>query len=190
MAKTDYSRLTIMFALPRSRTQWWAWFFQQAGIVSKHDPMSRFASPMQFANNTTYLLSTTEGRFFMCDTSAIFFHDQLLTMMPGVQTCYMFRNKDDVMTSLHKQTGHRLDKLIAAQSDRLFKQAYSRDRAVRLHWGCLTDDILRSMWTLVTGKPVPDYATLRKFHDTVIDVPLMEQYRDDEKAKSLWGYRE
>lgn len=186
----DYSALTIMFCLPRTRSQWWAWFFARGlGPWSMHDRMAHHASPASFVRECKANLETND-RVFIADTGAIFFHDYLVKHLPGMRAIYAFRNPEDVIESLRKQTGHNMRSMIEAQNQRLYQRAYQEHNTVRLHWGCVSLDMLRNLWTLVTGLPVPNDDTLRAFNDHIVDVPVLQQFSDKELSKSLWGYRE
>lgn len=190
MVNRDYSRVTMMFSLPRSRTQWWAWFFGH-GIHSLHDPLSRYSSARTFAKDIDNWLDSHTGRMFVADTAGLFFHETLIAAMPGVQRIYMIRNHHDVAQSLNRWSG-RINSFPDLQeaNERLYRYAYRNDDEVRLLWGMITVPILRDMWTWVTALPMPDSATLDRWNQHHVDKPIEQHTFDRQKAYRLWESRE
>jgi hypothetical protein len=165
--------LTIMYAMPRSMTQWWRWFFSK-GCHAVHDPLSRCTHP-----NDLRKLDVD----FIVDTSAIFFHDRLRVLFPEHKAIYMIRSPYDVEASLRAQ--HRTCNL-QEQYTRLMHHAYGADDNVRLHYGCVRPEYLQALTLAVTGKQYGEAADLQQR----IDIPLREQYRDPLKIQSLMRYKD
>lgn len=180
----DFSHVTIMFALPRSRTQWWSRILAH-GVTAWHDPLRDHASPHSFLKR----VREHQGRLFIADTAAVFFHDAIVSGLPGVQRLYMIRNPVDVIASLRKQTGQDMTINVQQEHAKLFKHAFNDGR--RIYWGCIDNQVFGDTWEYVTGATRPDGVTTRLWCDTIIDTPIADQpVGDIHKLRSLMGYRE
>jgi len=177
----SYERVTLMFSLPRSMTQWWAWFFGH-GCTALHDPLAHHSRPDGLKRD----IDAIEGRVFVADTSAIFFHNQLIDALPGVQRLYNFRSPRDIMDSLYQQTGSDWQTLIADQSRRLVMHGWAPG-ARRIHYVAQAETAAQLVLD-VCGEPFK--GDVQEMLNTRIDVPLAQQYRDHYKTRSLMGYKE
>lgn len=172
------SNVTIMYALPRSMTQWWRWFFSH-GCHSVHDPLARCTHP----RGILQVVEAAEGeRVFIADTGAIYFHEHLQKLLPGHRRIYMLRNPVDCKDSIERQLGRSVD--LREQHERLMRHAYGADNNVRLHYG--TDYDLPGLAGMVTGKTFGNPLMLQ----VRVDTPLRGQYRDRNKIKSLLAYKD
>lgn len=186
----DYSRVIMMFSLPRSRTQWWTWFFSH-GMTAWHDPLWDHAALPSFVRQVDDWLENNEGPLFIADTSAVFFHEQLHQLMPGLRHVYMFRRTQDVVDSLRAQTGLDFTDLINQQHDKLHRHGFEgAEPPLRLHWDFINADVLWAVWRLFVDAPFPSEETLAEWMAHVVDVPVLQQPHDTEKTKSLMGYKE
>ncbi len=182
-----YEHITIMFSLPRSRSQWWAWFFGHA-CLSLHDPMKEHRSPKAFTDG---LKKLPDRPIFIADTAALFFHGKILDELPGVQTIYMIRNHRDVIASLRKQTGFDMSGLINEENEKLYRHAFHQDKGDRVYWGAINATEMHRLWMKVMKLPPPNDRTLLFWGEHIVDVPLMEQpFGDPDDVKSLMGYKE
>lgn len=168
-----YEHLTIMYALPRSMTQWWRWFFAH-GCHSAHDPLARMKHP----KTLKHVVDSVHGeRMFIVDTSALYFHQSLQKLLPDHQRIYMLRNPADCLSSARRQ-GYTFD--AAEMADRMRTHAWGADNNLRLHYGCITAETLATVYTQVTGKPPVDCP---KALDNRIDTLLRMQRRNPEILK-------
>lgn len=168
-----YDHLTIMYALPRSMTQWWRWFFAH-GCHSIHDPLARRRHPDELK---AFVDSLCREPAFIVDTSALYFHRRLQKLLPGHRRLYMLRNPADCLASARRQ-GYTFD--AAEMADLMRTYAWAEDNNQRLHYGCLSADTLASVFTQVTGKPPMDGA---KLLDNRIDTLLRMQRRNPDILK-------
>ena len=175
----DYSHLTIMYSLPRSMTQWWRWFFAH-GCHAVHDPLARMRHPDKLKS----LVDAAEGeRMFVADTSAIFFHDRFLDLLPGHKRMYMIRSPDQVAESIRRQGCTPPGAMLLDQHSRLVFRAYSAPSA-KIRFGYVFD--LPQWYTFVTGREDCPWDAL----DHHVDVPLRQQYRNPANQKSLLAYKD
>lgn len=173
-----FDHVTIMFSLPRSMTQWWAWYFAQSGeVATMHDPLSRCGRP------ETLLRDIPDGApVLVVDTSAVFFHERLRKAMPGAKRMYNFRHPADVKTSLERETGSRQDARINAAYEALYRHAYDEDNLCRQHYGAFDLEAAAR----VVGTAFVDRTLLQ----TKVDVPVRKQFRDPKLVRSLMSYSE
>lgn len=175
--------------MPRARTQWLCWLFQNAGLPAWHDPLANCASPGELVRNVRAVLSRYP-HLLIIDTAAVHFHNQLVRAMPGVKRAYLFRNPLDSAESIFLQTGERQYRQLEEHSQRLYRYAFD-DQCFRMYHG-LIDQRINDFWRFVEGVDMPKamverYAELR---DTIIDVPLARQPYNPTKTDRLMRYRE
>lgn len=184
------SRVTFLFSLPRSGTQWLCWLYGSS-VTALHDPLKTCGSVDELHERVTRI----PGRAFIADTSALLFHDAIQEAFPGNQSLYLWRDPRHVMESINRAQGVYNETVIRAMEDRLFSLMADAvthpSRAVlcgtydRLH------DFARHAWPRVTGGPgaPEDFDTRTRFK---VDTPLPDQYDaiDYPKVRRLFTTRE
>lgn len=95
----SYEHLTIMLALPRSRSAWMAEFLRPMCVSSMHNPLQQCAS---IAELGTKIDAQPPGRVFVSDVAGLFFFDQLLARFPGAQYLVVHRAASEVEHSMQK----------------------------------------------------------------------------------------
>lgn len=172
-----YEHLTIMYSLPRSMTQWWRWFFSH-GCHSLHDPYARCQHPDELKG----IVDSAQGeRMFIADTSAIFFHERLRSLLPGHRRLYMLRNPRDCQVSVARELGRSPS--LADQHRRLAKHSEGGEQ---LQYGRVTVNDLRWLSQDVTGTTYGN--TLMLSHR--VDVPLRRQYSNPAHVRSLFSHKD
>jgi hypothetical protein len=191
MAEPDYQRLTFVFAMPRSRSRWLAWFMRENGINSFHDPLANCRTPLELLHKVRGQLWTTDGPLVVVDTGAIFFQRALRGYMPTMKRAYSFRNPEDIAKSVYAQT--KIDKLplLTEQNERMYRYAYDDGNNFRFQYG-LMDQRMGEFWKFVTGEPMPPEVAARhnECRSRKIDVPLRMQVPDLFKMRQLERHRE
>lgn len=176
-----YPRLTILYALPRSMTQWWAWFMAQGPCVSMHDPLARCRSPRDLTR-----FVDAERRTFIADTSAIYFHGSMHRIFPGHRALYMLRDPTACLHSAMRQGGN-FD--LNEATRRLMHHASRAPDHVVFRYGELDAARVALLYRDVTGRGVSidsvRYALRQK-----VDVPLRRQYRNTANTLSLFQHKD
>ena len=195
----DYSRVTFMFCLPRSRSQWFAWLINKSSnTVAWHDPLKRCGHP-----NTLVLMidkfldDNPDKRLFIADTAAVMFfrYFTMALSAPSMSSSramnYFFvrRQFGDVLHSMREQTGKWM-------TDFLIKQGIYLDHVSVLHpspiveYNSIALKNVRKLWMWITKG---DYITEKDLYDamaTVVDTPVRDQVADPDLVRSLLAYRE
>lgn len=180
-----YEHLTIMYSLPRSRTQWWRWFMAH-GCHALHDPLAKCRHPGQ----VKAIVDACEGEpVFIADTAAIFFHDRFQSLLPGHRRIFMFRGVGRVEASIRAQGLIPPSALLADGFDRLWQRASIDGPTVQLAFNTLTPRDAAEVFTLVTGKACNHEFAAEKMR-THVDVPLRRQYRNADDTRTLLSYKD
>ena len=165
-------KTTILFSLPRSRTQWWAHFFG-----GYHDRLAHHQSPASFVEEVK------EKPGFYAETAGLLFHDQIVKALPDAQRMYVFRHPEDVLLSIYRQTHQDHSVHINSMQRKLMRHAYEEDRSHRQFYGMFD---LQRAWDFVIGEgPAPLH-----LDSVIVDVPLRQQYVDARSATLLFRHRE
>lgn len=181
----SYEHVTLCFSLPRSRSQWLAWFFGQA-VTSWHDPLKHCEHPL----NLKWMIDQQPGkRLFIADTSAVLFHDAITRSLPGANFLYVLRDPIDVCASLKRETGFPHTSTIQAMNKRLVAAALGADYACTYE---RLDSHVPHWWRIVTGRSPK--GEVEKFwlqaKATRIDTPVNEQDAYPEKLRCLMQHKE
>lgn len=177
-----YPLLTIMYALPRSMTQWWAWFMAQGPCVSMHDPLARCTAPRGLTR-----FVDAERRTFIADTSAIYFHGSMHRIFPGHRALYMLRDPLACLQSARRQGG---DFDAHGSFARLCRHAASaKDPHRVLRYGEVTPAQAAVLYRQVTGRGV-SIEDARFALGQKIDVPLHRQYRNTASTQALFQHKD
>lgn len=191
----SFEKVTLIFAMPRSRSQWMRWFLASGfhddhsdrPIAAWHDPLSNCSDPQRLVKHITHWLNVhennSEARLAVVDTGAIFFWEQLTTAMPGVKEIFMFRNPADIIQSLHAQLGLDMTELVRGQHTRMMNRAYGRNK-IRLHYEAMTPVMLMRVFNEVTGRAI-DIETVIEMSKVKIDVPMLRQPRNNRATAEL-----
>lgn len=190
----DFSRVTIMFSLPRSRSQWFTWFMGQAPNVDAfHDPLKYASHPevlvsmiRDWVNNP----ANAGRRMFIADTCASHFHSRLTNALPGLQQFFVLRQPLEVVESLRRQVGFNMTEMIENQAEHLELVLERVDRRMIFDYHDLSIGKLNRLWDYVTDKQVLLLSDLRERSTKVVDRPLREQYASTELTQSLMAHRE
>lgn len=181
-----YERVTFLFSLPRSGTQWLTWLYGHA-ITAWHDPLKNCGSIRELKEK----VDAVEGRLFIADTSALLFHGQIVDAFPGALRIYLRRPLGEVMPSITANGGVFNPEVLYAMDSRLFEIAedFFNDCQV---WDF---NELHTLGYHIWGPVTREYREPRWFDDkyaTKIDKPLPEQYRliNTAKARRLFARRE
>lgn len=191
----DYSRVTIMFCLPRSRSQWFAWFMRQASNMECwHDPLREMMHPGQLVDKVAKWLVDNDGndkRLFIADTAASMFYNLIDTDMPNVQRFFVLRDETEVAESMRRQTGYEIQDLIHRQAEYLKTVAdHGQSEWPVLYYNHLTYGNLALLWEYVTDRQRITFRQLQDYRSKVVDTPVRQQTHFPERLRSLLGYRE
>lgn len=195
----DYSRVTMMFCLPRSMSQWFVGFMRHSrNTDSWHDPLKQMTHPGQLVDKVaSWLLD--EGnrgrRLFIADTAASMFYSTFDTEMANMQRFFILRDETQVAESLRRQTGYEVQDLIHRQADYLrvvtngiVSRGVSRWPVIR--YDDITYGKLAKLWEYTTDHQPLTFRELRDLYAKVIDVPVRLQPHFPEQLRSLLAYRE
>jgi hypothetical protein len=178
----SYDRLTIIYSLPRSRSQWFTWLFRHA-CEAWHDGMRGCSSPRAFRDKVLiYLRENEHKRLVIADTGAILFYDELERLMPGHRKAFVIREVQDVIRSLHRQGVTGLDDMMRRQANMLAR--HSGGHFV-FHFNSITVHELARLWRTVTGeyhRPLPFFEKANKVY---VDTPIKDQPQAPRAARSL-----
>jgi hypothetical protein len=177
-----YERVTFLFSLPRSGTQWLTWLYGHA-TTAWHDPLKNCASIRELKEK----VDAVEGRLFIADTSALLFYDQIVEAFPGAQRLYLHRPLPEVMKSIVDNGGVYSPEILQAMYSRLEGAAFYGETV----WAF--EDLhlfAQHYWQAVTNRDCPD--NIDAYFHWIIDKPLPEQYRliNHAKARRLFAQRE
>lgn len=186
----EMSRLTFLFALPRSRTQWFAEMMgRNPHVTAWHDPSKHCASPKQLVDKIDAFMARSGDHLFIADTAALMFHSYLTWALPDMTDIYCYRPFEAVRASVRKQTGHDWAAILSPMHARL--------QAIRALGGNVFFDFdnirevdLALCMNLCTGHLDFDAKELRAMCNEIVDTPISEQENYPEKTRSLLGYRE
>jgi hypothetical protein len=179
-----YERVTFLFSLPRSGTQWLTWLYGHA-ITAWHDPLKNCASIRELKEK----VDAVEGRLFIADTSAVLFHDQIVEAFPGAQRLYLYRPVGEVMKSITDNDGVYSPEVLYAmhgQMEGFSFYGYGVWVFSDLH------RFAHHYWYEITGDSGQLDKTWELWCMHKIDKPLREQYRlvNTAKARRLFAQRE
>lgn len=184
-------RLTFLFALPRSRTQWFASVMGRVpGVTAWHDPSKDCMSPKQLVDKINTWMAENDGHLFIADTAALMFHEYLTRALPDMVDVYCYRRLMDVRKSVMRQTGHDWAAILSPMHTRLC--------AIRELGGSVCFDFddfsaqdLRLLMVLCVGDKYNLHNDeLDKLCAEVIDTPIRDQANDPVNTRSLLAYRE
>lgn len=186
----DYSHVTMMMSLPRSRSQWMAWLFaEKARITSWHDPLKHCEHPRDLVAMID--AQPTGAPLFIADTAALLFRDYLVNALPGVKTVYISRNPTVVLQSIAASarrpytTG--LYKMVHRMHERLQRQAGHNN--FYGYQALDSDIVVQLIYERVTGQ-LPLMSRIEAARKVVIDVPILQQWRDPVKTQKLLRHSE
>jgi hypothetical protein len=178
----DYTgRLYIVVALPRSRTQWFTWFFNEA-LVAWHDPLKNCESIDELGQKVDRALFGKDARankLMIVDTAALFFGKELIARFPGARFITIKRPAREVDESLKRQTAYSLRVMMRAHG--WFDQWCEYDApkgSLTLAYDMLSHPVwLMQAWSYVFGSLArfPDHAALAAAIEHRVDVPLAKQ---------------
>ena len=184
------NRLTFMFALPRSRTQWWVEMVGKLpDVTAWHDPSKDCEHPSQLVHKIEHWLANNPGYLFVADTSALLFHEYLTTSMPDMTDIYVMRPIEDTIASVRRQT--------ASDWSVLLRPMYNRLVAIRalaestfFDFDDIDHDSLQLVMMMCSKHAWCTDSELKEMCDKLVDVPICDQITYPEKTKSLLSYRE
>jgi hypothetical protein len=108
MIEMDYSNVTFLLCLPRSRSAWLAAFVSPVA-TALHDPLSQCASIDELGDTIDVLLSTSKKPVFVADTAAVLFYAQIMNRCPGCKFMLIWRDPAAVKESLRQHGMSSLD---------------------------------------------------------------------------------
>lgn len=185
----DYSRVTFLLCLPRSRSAWLAQFVHPVAIAM-HDPLSQCASIDELGDKIDDA-SSGDNPVFVADTSAVLFYDQIVQRFPNCKFLLIWRTPIEVKASLRKQGMSSLDIV-----DRCDAAIINMLRSPLLpgRFLCTSyrrmNECLRDILTFVSVKGVlVSDLYITAMRDKNIQVPLAEQEAklDRGKVKKLFA---
>lgn len=184
------SRLTFLFALPRSRTQWFVHVMGQLpGVTAWHDPSKDCRSPKQLVDKIEKHMAGSSEHLFIADTAALMFHSYLTEHLPDMTDIYCHRPLAEILKSVRRQTGNEWKALL--------EPMYIRLLTLRALGGNLFFDFdnirevdLALCMNLCTGHFEFDAKELRDMCKEIIDTPINEQETYPDATRSLLSYRE
>lgn len=187
----DFSHVTFMLCLPRSRSAWMCEFLRPVA-TTYHDPLKRCSS----ITDLKQLIPYTDP-VFIADTAAVFFTQQIIREFPGAKFLFVFRTRHDVIVSLSNAA--RAFNLMALEeaeaslhkSLRAVKAEGRKMMGVRF---CDINQNLQKIWGFVSCPDSPLFPvdhTARTVGRN-IQVPFAEQNRqtDYNKMHALFASRD
>jgi hypothetical protein len=179
---TDYAgRLYIVVALPRSRTQWFTWFFNEA-LVAWHDPLKNCESIDELGTKVDRALFGKDARankLMIVDTAALFFGKELIARFPGAKFITIKRPAREVDESLKRKTAYSLRVMMQAHAYFNHWCEYGAPKgSLTLAYDMLSHPVwLMQAWSYVFGSLArfPDHVTLATAIEHRVDVPLRLQ---------------
>ena len=180
-----FDHVTLIFSMPRSRSQWFRWFLS-SGCEAWHDPLVECSKPQDLINKIVKWSKAHPGsRLAVVDTGAIFFFDHLVTGMPGLKVMFLFRHLADIGASLKRQLGQDMTQVVLDQQVRMFCRAYGQSPALqRLHYNALPARKLQQVYIDITGRAI-DIETVEEMSAVKIDVPMLQQKADPRATRML-----
>lgn len=182
------ARVTFLFALPRSRTQWFVEMVKRTGAVAWHDPSKDCTHPQQLVDKINHWLDNNAGRLFIADTAALLFHRYLTTAFPDLDDIYVMRKYADTLESVRRQTAEDWGVLLWPMYSRLL--AMRTLGTVMMDFENIREVDLALVLHLCNGTRDFKSKDLRKMLNEVIDTPICQQITYPEKTKQLLAYRE
>jgi hypothetical protein len=186
----DYSHVTFLLCLPRSRSAWLAQFVSPVAIAL-HDPLSQCASIDELGDKIDALLFGSNKAVFVADTAAVLFYAQIVNRFPNCKFLLVWRIPAEVKESLRKQGMSSLD-IVDRCDDAILNML--RDPLPTGRFFCTNywnlNGCLRDILTFVSDKGVlvsDLYITVMRNRN--IQVPLDEQEAklDRGKVKKLFA---
>lgn len=99
----DFSNLTFMICLPRSRSAWMVEFMRAHGVTAWHNPLQSCSRLEQLHELVRDRMSKAlpGTRLFIADVAALFFYDKLVFMFPGAKFLFVWRSGAAVECSMN-----------------------------------------------------------------------------------------
>lgn len=203
MANPKYDNVTFYIGLPRSRTAWLCAFLKRGNAFCSHDPLKTCESiedlAKQYVDPFVQASSRSPSPFFIADTSAAFFFDEIYERFPNARYLVVRRALSGVIKSLRASTQIELDAVtsrmlkickfdVDGAADFLIADRSAYKRIV--DYNNLSDpQELRNIWRFV-GNTTPlsdEYA--QEMLNTNITIPWEEQRRKTnvEKVRKLFA---
>lgn len=186
----DYSHVTLMMSLPRSRSQWMAWLFREkARITSWHDALKDCEHPRDLVAMID--AQPTNAPLFIADTAALLFRDYLANALPGLKTLYISRHPTVVLQSIADSAGRpyttRLYNMVHRMHERL--QCHVGQNNFYGYQALDSDVIVQLIYERVTGQ-LPLMSRIEAARKIHVDVPILQQRQDPVKAMMLLRHSE
>ena len=184
----DYSHVTFMLSLPRSRSAWLAEFMRPFVALSLHNPLQQCASINELGEKIDI---APQGKVFVADVSALFFFDQLVTRFPGAQFLVVHRPAREVEHSMQKLNINPPLSIRAAEKQLLELASQIRGRADTMtgtFFELNSPEIVKAIARFVTGI-VPPFGYWQRMKNRNIQVSVREQIdrTDFAKQRVLFG---
>lgn len=199
----NYENVTFVFAMPRSRTAWLAWFLDQQAIPHMRDPLAQCASIDELRGKIdARLAEELPGKpLVVIDTALMFFTDKIVEGFPGARYVVIYRDFREVRGSLRRKGvfSLSLQMLQEAAFERTCHKLLmvNTNRGFLIQFGDLADmnRLIRLMEYMTGTLPHlawPAGQWSRFCHEAIqtnIDIPLAEQEAriDRWKARKLFA---
>lgn len=182
--------LTFLFALPRSRTQWFVEIMGRLpGVTAWHDPSKDCYSPKQLVDKIEKFMATNSDHLFIADTAALLFHRYLTEALPDMNDIYCHRALPNVVASVRRQTANDWSRLLQPMYDRL-QAIRALDLSTFFEFDDITPKDLAVLMCMCTGRLDFNEKELKKLCSEIVDTPIHEQIVYPAATRSLLGYRE
>lgn len=186
----DYSHVTMMLSLPRSRSQWMAWLFREKSkITSWHDPLKECEHPRDLVKIIDR--HPAGHKLFIADTAAILFRDYLGNALPGMKTIFVSRHPTVVLQSIAASAGRPTGRVAYNLVHRAHRRMQEHNGQSNFYdYQALDSDIVvQLIYERVTGQ-LPLMSRIEAARKVVIDVPILHQRVDPVKAEKLLQFSE
>lgn len=193
---SDYSNVTFMVCLPRSRSAWLCAFLNPIA-VTMHDPLKHCASIADLGVEIDHqrLVSGVETPIFVADTAAVFFYDQITMRFPGAKYFFVFRSPTEVSASL-AALGAVNEHILHVQAIQMAALDHiNKEKSIRKFWIGYhrMDEYIPAIWQFVGGEDIamPTREWIKKMTPRNIQIPIREQNRltNIEKVTKLFHTR-
>lgn len=186
----DYSHVTLMMCLPRSRSQWMTWLFREkARIDAWHDALKGCEHPRDLVKKIDN--HPIDRPLFIADTAALLFRDYLVNALPGLRTLYVSRNPTVVLQSIAKSSGHPTNTQCYNMVHRMHHrmQGHLGQNNFYGYHALDSDIVVQLIYERVTGQ-LPLMSRVEAARKVIIDVPLMQQHQDPAATARLLRHSE
>lgn len=181
---SNYSHVSFMFCMPRSRSQWMS-YFMGFGCVAWHDPLKHCEHPLDLLPMIDEWTAKNPGRrLFIADTLAGSFGKQIMPALPGALFFKVLRPIEEVRASITRAQGCCSVSTALANH---WRRMYELHTELELRYTDLDNPTaLLNLFNVVTEAPHKmSEARLDRALSCHIDYPLHKQVADARRLEKL-----